>query len=84
MKSLQDIETTSIGPRWPLPSGRMSAGPTVSGSCVQEQLGCELKVMFDSLTAGPLPDRLVQLAEALEAAFLRGELVAPPTSCRDA
>lgn len=49
----------------------------------QAQLGCELKTMFDSLTAGPLPDRLVQLADALEEAFRRGELFEPKTR-RDA
>ena len=43
----------------------------------QAQLGCELKTMFDTLTAGPLPDRLVQLADALEEAFSRGELFEP-------
>ena len=40
----------------------------------QERLGCELKMMFDSLTAGPLPDRLVQLAAAVDDALRRGEL----------
>jgi hypothetical protein len=33
--------------------------------------------MFDGLTAGPMPDRLLQLADALEEAFQRGELYEP-------
>ena len=40
----------------------------------QQRLGHELKCMFDTLTAGPLPERLIQLADALEDAFRRGEL----------
>ena len=40
----------------------------------QQNLGCELKHMFDTLTAGPLPDRLVQLAAAVDEALRRGEL----------
>ena len=39
-----------------------------------DRLGDELKQMFGDLTAGPLPDRMVQLADALEEAFRRGEL----------
>jgi hypothetical protein len=50
--------------------------PAAAGNA-QAQLGCELKTMFDSLTAGPLPDRLVQLADALDEAFRRGELFEP-------
>lgn len=41
-------------------------------------LGQELKSMFDTLTSGPMPDRLVQLADALEEAFKRGELFERP------
>ena len=37
-------------------------------------LGDPLKVYFDGLTAGPVPDHLLQLTEALEAAFDRGDL----------
>ena len=40
----------------------------------RERLGEELKTMFDNLTTGPMPDRLVQLADALEEAFQKGEL----------
>jgi len=65
MKSFQDASAQlDKTPRWPMDSAPAS----------QAQLGCELKTMFDSLTAGPLPDRLVQLADALEEAFRRGEL----------
>lgn len=52
-------------------SSRWALGP---GMDPKARLGCELKTMFDSLTAGPMPDRLTQLADALEEAFHRGEL----------
>lgn len=39
-----------------------------------DRLGDDLKQMFGDLTAGPLPDRMVQLADALEEAFRKGEL----------
>ncbi|OYX32141.1 MAG: hypothetical protein B7Y99_09020 [Caulobacterales bacterium 32-69-10] len=75
MKSFQDssanLDQTS---RW-------SVDPAPAA---QAQLGCELKTMFDSLTAGPLPDRLVQLADALEEAFRRGELFDPRSTQPDA
>ena len=49
---------------------------------LEQPLGDQLKSYFDSLTAGPVPDRLLRLTEALEAAFERGELqcggLAPP------
>lgn len=64
MKPLQDISTTPGEGRWSalrLPD-------------TQDRLGCELKAMFDGLTAGPLPDRLLLLADALDDAFRRGEL----------
>ncbi len=38
-----------------------------------QPLGEQLKTHFDSLTVEPLPDRLLRLTEALEAAFERGE-----------
>ena len=44
------------------------------------ELGDQLKRMFGDMTAGPMPSRLVELADALEAAFQRGELVDKP--CR--
>jgi hypothetical protein len=64
MKSVQDMNANPVEPQWPL-----APAPEA-----QERLGCELKSMFDNLTAGPLPDRLVQLADALDEAFRRGEL----------
>jgi hypothetical protein len=64
MKSLSDLGLGAVAPQqWGVPRNPV-AGP----------LGCELKHMFDALTAGPLPDRMVQLADALEEAFQRGEL----------
>ena len=48
--------------------------PAAIASPPQERLGAELKCMFEDLTAGPMPDRLLQLADALEEAFQRGEL----------
>ncbi len=41
-----------------------------------EALGVQLKGMFDQLSEGPMPSRLVDLADALEAAFQRGDLYA--------
>ncbi len=41
---------------------------------LEQPLGDQLKTYFDGLTAGPVPDRLLRLTEALEAAFERGEL----------
>jgi hypothetical protein len=41
------------------------------------RLGAELKSLFDSMAADPMPDRLLQLADALEEAFQRGELFEP-------
>lgn len=38
------------------------------------ELGDQLKRMFGDLTAGPMPGRLVDLADRLEEAFQRGEL----------
>jgi len=48
-------------------SRRSSAGPVESP---QEPLGAKLKTYFDGVTAcSPMPDRLAQLAAALEAAL---------------
>jgi hypothetical protein len=41
---------------------------------VSPPLGVQLKTYFDRMTEGPAPDRLVRLAEQLDAAFERGEL----------
>ena len=43
----------------------------------QERMGAELKTLFEALTAGPMPDRLLQLADALEEAFQKGDLFEP-------
>jgi hypothetical protein len=64
MKPLNPTEsTTPAAAQWSTP-------PAVA----QERLGCELKLMFDHLTAGPLPDRLGQLAAAVDEALRRGDL----------
>ncbi|CAN5359042.1 hypothetical protein BH09PSE2_BH09PSE2_19030 [soil metagenome] len=49
-----------------------------------EALGVQLKGLFDQLSEGPMPSRLVDLADALEAAFQRGELYAPCAKDRPA
>ena len=45
-----------------------------SAAPIEQPLGDQLKTYFDGLVAGPVPDRLLILTEALEAAFERGEL----------
>lgn len=37
-------------------------------------LGDQLKVMFGEMSAGPMPSRLLDLADRLEEAFQRGDL----------
>ena len=46
----------------------------MGGEPLGPPLGTRLKVYFDGLTAGPVPDHLLKLTEALEAAFERGDL----------
>lgn len=46
------------------------------------ELGDQLKRMFGDMSAGPMPSRLLELADELEAAFQRGELFDKP--CRRA
>ena len=41
-------------------------------------VGDQLKVLFGDIAREPMPDRLRQLAEALEDAFQRGELCREP------
>jgi hypothetical protein len=54
------------------PPRRPTSGPVESP---QEPLGAKLKSYFDGVTASsPMPDRLTQLAMALEAALDGGEL----------
>ncbi|WP_174299573.1 NepR family anti-sigma factor [Caulobacter sp. S45] len=48
--------------------------PKESSAFLEQPLGDQLKTYFDSLTSGPVPDRLLRLTEALEAAFERGDL----------
>lgn len=43
-------------------------------ACPVECIGDQLKGMFETMTSGPLPDRLVQLADALDEAFAAGVL----------
>ena len=52
--------------------------PRVFDTPTPGPLGDELKGMFDLICDGPMPKRLVDLADALEAAFQRGELHAEP------
>ncbi len=49
-------------------------GPTLADQPCAPELGDQLKRMFGDLTAGPMPGRLVDLADRLEEAFQRGEL----------
>ena len=53
-------------------AAKIPQGPAVVR--VEEALGVQLKSYFDDLTSGPVPDSLLKLTEALEAAFERGEL----------
>ena len=48
--------------------------PAAPSPAVQPELGD--RVMFGELSAGPMPPRLLELADRLEEAFQRGELVA--------
>ena len=48
----------------------VSVAPPVN-SC---DLGDQLKVMFGEMSAGPMPSRLLELADRLEEAFQRGDL----------
>jgi hypothetical protein len=66
MKSFHDNDRLPFARDW----GTLAEPP-------QERLGAELKTLFETLTAGPMPDRLLQLADALEEAFQRGELFEP-------
>lgn len=53
--------------------------PSPAFTVAQARIGEDLKMMFDALTAGPMPDRLVHLAQALEEALKRGELNPDPS-----
>ena len=45
-----------------------------SGALHPSMMGGRLKTVFEQATTGPMPDRLMELADALEAAFQRGDL----------
>ena len=45
-----------------------------SPQACQPELGDRLKVMFGEMSAGPMPPRLLELADRLEEAFQKGEL----------
>jgi hypothetical protein len=47
---------------------------TLPEQAMQLALGPCLKTFFDGVTASPLPDRIQQLAKALEDALERGDL----------
>lgn len=66
MKSLQNVRIEIEGP----------PGPPPQVGLADAALTAELKTFFDSLTTQPLPDRMLELAQALEDAFGRGELYA--------
>jgi hypothetical protein len=48
------------------------AGP--ADTTADAALGDQLKSYFDDIVAGPVPDRLLKLTDALDQAFDRGEL----------
>ena len=56
-----------------------SAGPHY-GAAIDpvgaSDMGEQLKVMFGEMSAGPMPSRLLDLADRLEEAFQRGDLFA--------
>jgi len=47
---------------------------TLSEQAMELALGSCLKTFFDGVTASPIPDRIQQLAKALEEALERGDL----------
>jgi hypothetical protein len=51
-------------------------GPNPQSKPSQARIGCGLRALFDEATVGPLPDRLADLTEKLDAALERGELSA--------
>jgi hypothetical protein len=62
-----------------LQSGDAERSPRVCATHLPEQavelaLGSCLKSFFDGVTASPIPDRIQQLAKALEDALDRGDL----------
>jgi len=62
-----------------LQSGDAERSSRVCATHLPEQanelaLGSRLKTFFDGVTASPIPDRIQQLAKALEDALERGDL----------
>ena len=66
----------AVGSRAPGP-GPSWAAADIFDTPTPEALGVQLKDLFDQLAQEPMPRRLVDLADALEAAFQRGDLYAP-------
>ncbi len=54
--------------------GRLLAGSAAVQQPADPELGDRLKVMFGEMSSGPMPPRLLELADRLEEAFQRGEL----------
>ena len=57
-----------------LPTAPSASGREAIYDTPPVEIGDQLKGMFDRLTSGPMPKRLIDLADALEEAFQRGEL----------
>ena len=54
--------------------GKPQPHPIADLRTAQPEIGDQLKRMFGEMTDGPLPSRLLDLADRLEDAFQRGEL----------
>ncbi len=80
MKSLQSIDKGSSQSSWGPVARPADRDETPVGSAPfmpvfgPQRLGDELKSLYGGLTTAPLPDRMAELADALEEAFRRGEL----------
>lgn len=57
--------------------GKIQPHPVTDLRSAQPEIGDQLKRMFGEMTEGPLPCRLLELADRLEEAFQRGELFEP-------
>lgn len=56
---------------------REPAAGAASLHVAQPELGDQLKAMFGEMSSGPMPSRLLELADQLEEAFQRGDLFDP-------
>lgn len=79
MGRLWSAETDAGRGSWPASRTGFSSGSKTCGSKefdtpMPEPLGDQLKGLFDNLSEGPMPRRLIDLADALEEAFQKGEL----------